>query len=273
MRKQWILFLLLGTSIAISNAQNQERLEFDLRPNEPQPEIVPIESQGFIIFNPAKERKEDGIAHMALSFYDTSFKKIWEKDVASNKKLNLTFYEHFEDTFYLIFSNSSKEILEVATIEPASGNITHYEFYVVKGTDIQDFVVHQNQLIIGGTIKNMPLIQKMDLNTQKTITLPSIVEGKQVSVNELFINEKTNQVSAVISSSFDKTKNVIVRTFGNERNQFEDLVITSDQNYDFHTAKITEISKEEKLVMGSYGFRNSANTQGFYMAKFINFAI
>lgn len=250
--------------------QSKSRLEFEIRPNEPKPEIVPIEKLGIIVFNPAREKKEDGLSSITFAFYNTEFEKVWEKNVITNKKLNLNFYEYFENAFYLIFNNRNKESLEVVKINPATAAIDNYKFFVVKGTEIKDFVVKNNKVVIGGAIKNTPLIQQIDLNTKKTKTLPSIVEGKSVAVQEVFINAKTNAISAVISSTFDKNKNVIIRTYRQNPSKFDDLIITSNKKFDFHTAKVTSLDAGIKLVLGSYGYRKNANTQGFYIAKFID---
>ena len=202
MRIRVILILLMGLLwLGDVCGQSKSRLEFEIKPNQPQPEIVPIERLGIIVFNPSQEKKEDGLSNIKFTFYNTNFEKVWERDVLSNKKLNLNFYEYFDGGFYLIFNNVTKESLEVVKIDPATAEITNYEFYVVKGTTINDFVVKDDKVVIGGSIKNSPLIQQMDLNTKKIKTLPSIVEGKSVEVLEVFINSKTNAMSAVISST------------------------------------------------------------------------
>lgn len=265
-----ILIMIVGLiGLAEVYGQSRSRLEFEIKPNESQPEIVPVNNLGFMIFNPGKEKKQEGLSHLKLSFYDTNFKHVWEKIVTSNKKLNLNFYEYFDGAFYLIFSNNTKEDLEVVKIDPETSEINNYKFYVVRGTQINDFVVKNNKMIIGGSIKNVPLIQQLDLVTLKTKTLPSIIEGKSVEVQEVFVNAQTNTVNAVISSKLGKNKIAIVRTFRDPSNKFDDLVIRSDKKYDFHTAKVTSISPFEKLVMGSFGLRKSDNTQGFYIAKFV----
>lgn len=270
MRIRVILILLMGLLwLEDVYGQSKSRLEFEIKPNQPQPEIVPIERLGIIVFNPSKEKKEDGLSNIKFTFYNTNFEKVWERDVVSNKKLNLNFYEYFDGGFYLIFNNVTKESLQVVKIDPATAEITNYEFYVVKGTTINDFVVKDDKVVIGGSIKNSPLIQQMDLNTKKTKTLPSIVEGKSVEVLEVFINSKTNAMSAVISSTFNRNKNVIVRTYRKNPSKFDDLVISSNKKFDFHTARVTNLNAGEKLVMGSYGYRKNSNTQGFFIAKFV----
>ena len=270
MRIREILIIMMGLLwVGDVYGQSKSRLEFEIKPNQPQPEIVPIEKQGIIVFNPAIEKKEDGLSSIKFTFYNTEFEKVWEKSVVSNKKLNLNFYEYFDGAFYLIFNNVTKESLEVVKIDPATAEVSNYEFYVVRGTKISDFVVKDDKVVIGGAIKNTPLIQQMDLKTRKIKTLPSIVEGKSVEVQEVFINSKTKAISAVISSTFNKNKNVIVRTYQKNPSKFDDLVISSSRKFDFHTAKVTGLNAFEKLVMGTYGYRKNSNTQGFYIAKFV----
>ena len=270
MRMRIILILVMSLLwLSDGYGQSKSRLEFEIKPNQPQPEIVPIEKQGIIVFNPAIKKKEEGLSSINFTFYNTEFEKVWEKEVVTNKKLNLSFYEYFDGAFYMIFNNSSKEFLEVVKIDPATADISNYEFYVVRGTKINDFVVKDEKVVIGGAIKNVPLIQQMDLKTKKVKTLPSILEGKLVEVLEVFVNAKTNAINVVISSTFNKNKNVIIRSFKRDPGKFDDLVITSDTKFDFHTAKVTNLNAGEKLVMGSYGYRKNSNTQGFYIAKFI----
>ncbi len=270
MRKIKYLILLIGIFVlAKSEGQPKSRLEFEMKPTESQPEIVPIANLGFVIFNPGKEKKKDGLSAIKLAFYDTNFELKWEKKVVSNKKLDLSFYEFFEGKFYLLFNNLTKEDLEIVEIEPTAAKITNHKFYAIKGTKINDFLVADNKAYIGGAIKNAPLIQQLDLTTKKTKTLPSIIDGRSVEVQEVFVNNQTKSVNAIISSKLDKNKIVIVRTFDHNSSNFNDLIIKSDKKYDFHTAKVTNITPFEKLVMGSFGYRKSDNTQGFYIAKFV----
>ncbi len=270
MRMVKFLLMIVGVIVVFDGlGQTKSRLEFEMKPTETQPEIVPVANLGFVIFNPGKEKKKDGLSALKFSFYDTNFELKWEQKVVANKKLDLNYYEFFEGNFYLLYNNPAKEDLEIVKINPLTSKVTNYQFYAIKGTKINDFLVSNNQVYIGGAIKNAPLIQQLDLATKKTKTLPSIIEGKSVEVQEVFVNEQTNSINAVISSKFDKNKIVIVRTFDDNSSNFNDLVIKSDRKYDFHTAKVTNISPFEKLVMGSFGYRKSDNTQGFYIAKFV----
>ncbi len=267
-----VLFFILLTLISYFEASAQEntRIEIEIKPGESQPEIIPINNKGFILFNPVKFEKEGKEKQMKLSFYNTGFAPVWEEEVASSKKLNLVFYEYFENYFYLLFNSSSQDIMEIIKVDPLTGKNQKFEFYSVKGTTLTDFVVHEENIYIAGSIKKTPIIQKLNIQSNKAITLPSIVDGKNVQVTELFIDDHGKGVSAVISSSFDRSKNVIIRTFGSSQNKFKDLIIKSEQSFDFHTAKISHLENNVKLIMGSYGYRKSNNSQGFYMAKFVN---
>ncbi|MDN5200804.1 hypothetical protein QQ008_05515 [Fulvivirgaceae bacterium BMA10] len=254
----------------LAQENNKTRLELKVRSGEKQPEVVPLGEFGVAVFNPSRAKKSANDALIKFTCYSVEFEKSWETEIAVSKKLGLTKYEFINGQLYLLFHHGNREDLQIVKIDPEDGAYEKFDFYALKRLEINDFTISDNKVYIVGSLRNAPIAQELNLETTRVRTLPAAINGKSVEATDIFINPDNGAVSVTFNSTIHKNKTSIIRSYFESGSKFEDFLISPDTQYDLLTAKLSSPKEDEKLVLGTYGYRKSVNSQGFYIAKFTN---
>ncbi|MEO1051183.1 MAG: hypothetical protein AAFX87_11180 [Bacteroidota bacterium] len=266
-----ILFLIVVTlTPALAQQDKELRLEIPVKPSAPKPELIAMGEQGFILVN-KNYGVEDGERTIYIEKYDAKFEKNWQNEIKYNKKLRLGRYEYFEDltTLYMIFNEDSREELQVFRINAITGHIDEYNFYYLSRLTINNFTVDDNILYAAGTLKRQPVALALNLNTNRVSPIPSVYDGKSVFIQDIRnVNDK--EIGLTVSLEQNRRRMIILRTFRKDKtNSFNDLRIQPEPEYDLINAKASKLANgNKKIVIGTFGFRNNENSQGFYFSRY-----
>ncbi len=269
MRRLSILFftcsLLSQGLIAQSDAT---RVEIPIRPNETRPLVVPMDSMGFAVLDKRLGNLLGPANMIKITGYDAGMQQQWKKTISYNRRLSLRLYEYQQNKLFLIFGNENREEVEFYVIDPKSGEIEEHKFHYLDRLLIEDFTVIDNNVYILGTLKRLPVLLEFDLNTYKIASFPMAINAKNVSVLDVF-NSGPSQVTATISMQVNKRKQILAKIYDTNTKKGEEFVVRPSEEYDLLNGKLTVLNNNDKLVIGTYGYRNKPGSQGMYVGGYV----
>jgi hypothetical protein len=261
-----IAFLL--SLVPAFSQSDSSRIEISVRPNEQKPLVVPMDSLGFAVLDSRSDNLLDPANILKVVGYDTDMKEQWRQSISYNKRLSLTQYEYHESNLYLIYNNQSREEVEFYIIQSTSGEVAKYIFSYLDNLVIDDFSVINKKVYILGTLKRLPVLLEFDLSTKKVAPFSMAISAKNVKVLEVLRNGNT-QITATISMEVNKEKQILAKTFDVNTKQSTEFVVKPAKEYGLLTGKLTALNAMDKLVVGTYGYRNRATSQGMYVAAYV----
>ncbi|MDH5367927.1 MAG: hypothetical protein OEW67_13155 [Cyclobacteriaceae bacterium] len=263
MQKRFVLILILWSTTWIVIAQDTIRVEIDQKYNDPQPEVVSAGVFGVVLL----EHKRDmspGI--MNLIHYDTVLEKRWEQEFPFTKKLDLVDHIVERDKLYMVFNDEYEETLEVAVADLSVKQVNVFHFPYFNRFDIKEMCVKNGEVYIAGMLRKLPAAIRLNLKELLLTSLPMAINGDRIEIEDMFV-AKNERVSVTIAFQQRRNKEVLIKEF-DEDNISDDLLITPTEEYDLVNGKVSHLGSKSKIVIGTYGYRNSDATQGFYIAGF-----
>jgi len=261
----FVCYVLSQSVIAQSEAT---RVEIPMRPNETRPLVVPMDSLGFAILDKRQNNLLAPSNVVKVTGYDADMQLQWEKSITYNRRLSLRLYEFQQGKLYLIFGNQSREEVEFYIINPKSGEVQKHDFFYLENLLMEDFTIVAENVYILGTLKRLPVLLGFDLATKKVVPFPMSINAKNIEVLEVS-NSGYSQVTVTISMQVNKRKQVLVKTFNTKTKQGEEFVVRPSEKYDLFNGKVTALNAKDKLVIGTYGYRNRNGSQGMYVGGYV----
>lgn len=265
-----ILFLLLCCVLNQSTiAQNDTtRVEIPIRPNETRPLVVPMDSMGFVLLDSRLGSLLDPSNVIKVTGYGTDMQKHWEESITYNRRLTLRLYEFQQGKLYLIFGNQTREDVEFYIIDPTTGEVEKHDFFYLDNLIIEDFTVHSGNIYILGTLKRLPVLLEFDIVANKVSPFPLAINAKEAEVLEVF-NSGDFQVSVTVSMEVNRVKQILTKTFDTRTKDGQEFIVQPSAEYDLLNGKVTVLNSKDKLVIGTYGYRNRKESQGMYVGGYV----
>lgn len=265
MRLHTLTFLLLLMLATTVQAQEVMRLELPWKSSEELPIVIPADESGVMVFRENTVAKVQG-RQWEFAFFDTTLVKAWETRFEVSKRMELTGFEYMEDKLYMLFHSERDDLLEVIRVYPEDGTVSSAQAYTVNKLEITDFEVLFDEVYVAGIVRNTPLILRVDTQNKRSQVMPSAFGGKQPKVTEMYASAQSGSVNVVLTMVQQKREAIVIRSY--KQGDHQDFVIVPEPEYDLLNGKVAFSGPDMQVVIGTYSYKNSENTQGFYYARF-----
>ena len=247
MRKT-VCILLLSLCVFAVQAQNSRRVEIESKSKAENMHIVPVESEGVVLFSEVEKGK------YAFTRYNTDLKQDWSIDCRVNPALDLTRYIYRDKAIYLLFSRFKTPVYQVVKLNVRAGFAAKYEFNSLDKLDIIDFDAIGNNIFLAGKTRNEPVLIRINLLERQTKVLPSAFRVR-TDIQSIEADSIHNVINAVFVTSKGKEKKVFVKTYSPEGEMLTNVALSADKKirYDLLTGKVSNLNEAEQLVIGTYG--------------------
>lgn len=199
-------------------------------------------------------------------------------DLFGNIDANLDYVTHSYDGHFLhlLFSRFKSNAYSVFRINLSTGKYEKYQIYSVDRMEISNFKVLNKSVFIGGIINSQPMVLFTNLAQKSTRILPSVIKGQsEIQAMDL---DTSQQLINITYTSGNKPKNyqLIVRSFDEEGNQYNQIVMEPNDEFAMMNAKSNQINDSLQVVVGTYGHKNSIGSnkgptsQGIYFSSFLD---
>lgn len=247
-------------------AQNKNRIEIEMKTGMSQPLVVSAKGVGLVIIERIKPNILEVKDQLVLSGYDTEFTKLWSKEIPYNRRLNFIRYEAFDEFVYLIFGHESLETLQIVRVDIISGDVKVHNFSYFKRFIVRGFCARDDKMYVAGLLKQLPIVIELNLTNNKISALPLPVDGKRVNMQDIYFS-RNGDVTVSLAFEKEKSKSVLVKSYRADGTS-ADLVIAPEVEYALLNGKMTQLGTKSGIVIGTYAYRNSESTQGFYIGGY-----
>jgi len=264
------LAILSLSNFTIVKAQNPNRIEIPVKSSDAAIFNIPLGEKGVVILTQTSKTQ------FTIAKLDINFNQNWT--LTGNVDANLDYVTHSFDGQYLhlLFSRFKSNAYSVFRIKLTDGKFEKYQIYSVDKMEISNFKVLNKSVFIGGIINSQPMVLFTNLAQKSTRILPSVVKG-QSEIQSMDL-DTAQQLINITYTSGNKPKNyqLIVRSFDEEGNQYNQIVMEPNEEYAMMNAKSNQINDSLQVVVGTYGHKNTIGSnkgptsQGIYFNSFLD---
>ena len=265
-----LLFFYLICGIFNLNAQSNSRLEIPVRNTDAAIFNIPIGEKGLVILT--QTSKSD----FQIAKLNTSFQQDWTAKGSIDPSMDYVTHSYDGRFLHLLFSRFKSNAYSVFRIDIVNGKFEKYQIYSVDRMEISNFKVLNQSVFIGGIINSQPMVLFTNLKQKVTRILPSVVKG-QSEIQSMDL-DTAQQLVNITYTSGNRPKNyqLIVRSFDEEGNQYNQIIMEPNDEFAMMNAKASQINDSLQVVVGTYGHKNSVGSnkgptsQGIYFSSFID---
>ena len=236
------------------------RLEFEAALNSDIYELVPLGSQGFLVFFETRDVAGEGSKNWLFIFYNPSFTEVWKANIPVITDASYQNYIQNDSLLYLFFLNSDKvkpgtDNFQLLTLDLAKGLSYETKGNLPAESIFVKFCIAGTKVFLGLNLKNeQAAIYSIDLKSgpisEFRITYPD-----QNIIEDIVYDPFHDQVITTVSNFIERRQNKIFM-----------LVLSVDSGFIYdmevspvlagkylNTAKINIPDSAQLFLLGTYG--------------------
>lgn len=268
-RNLFLGFFLFGFFF-VAQAQTLNRLEIPVRNTDAAIFNIPIGAKGLVVMT--QTSKTD----FQIAKLNTEFQQEWTAKGSIEASMDYVTHSFDGKYLHLLFSRFKSNAYSVFRIDILNGKFEKYQIYSVDRMEISNFKVLNQSVFIGGIINSQPMVLFTNLKQKSTRILPSVVKG-QSEIQSMDL-DTAQQLINITYTSGNKPKNyqLIVRSFDEDGNQYNQIVMEPNDEFAMMNAKANQINDSLQVVVGTYGHKTSVGSgkgptsQGIYFSSFLD---
>jgi len=222
--------------------------------------------------------KEEGLAlFRELNKYKNS-NKIWELillDTALQEKKNLEIeikdrykmvgYECTPGHLYFLFrtGETSKNDFELIDIDLTGSEAGRYQFKPDLDFKLTHFSRVGTNFIFGGYVNNEPAVILFEQPNNHIRVIPGFFQ-KDTELVDLRMNQNQTFNTVLIDRGSKENRKLVFRTFDQSGKQLLEDIVPIDEQKSLQTGITSILEREDLVILGTWGERNSKQSIGFY---------
>lgn len=295
---RYICLLFIFLECACYTFSQTTRLEIEVNTTSDQFNVVPIDENGVVLlYQGAQKGINSKNNKWIISRYDTALAEIWSQEILLNDMQFSNFYRDNNFVYFLFIKQSEFSIVKL-NIENADTEITKGRLKYTNFT-IEDFkVIGENAFWGGSAFPNSNEILFRSVMTYLFFPLafiPNFIPGKQAMLmhsnlenkitREIAFNYKgTSSVTSIEIDSLNQKFNTLIynKTNRNSTIYIQDFNYNGLRNkniafnpytpkYQILNSKLSITNNSEKIIIGTYSYKNNLGAQGVYMSNITNY--
>lgn len=281
-KKPFILILFI-TIFYNAFAQKPVRVEIETQSSDAY-RITPFAEKGVMLFYESNEKKKTRSEDVwYFSFYSSSFKKLWSKELKTSKAWSFRGVENDSDNLYMFFAKpyfNAKTPIMIIEINIKNGEHKLHTTEIPVKSDVSEFVLSNKNAFIGGEteqsdfahvsqtcfsftlvpfitgwsfIKTKPVIYTWDLNNESG-QLVATEFKKETFVESIQPSANQNSANYLIKNDASRKDSYLyIYDIDSKGNQNKTIRLESDDNQRrLNNGKIHPIDESNKIIIGTY---------------------
>lgn len=253
-----------GQDSVILQLLQPHRFEKEQKFSDDEFTIISLKEDGLALLRD-KNKYKSGFKTWELILLDTALRVQKELDLEIDQRKNLVGYEQTPGFLYLLFKTgeSAKLVLELFSIQLDNGEITQLEIKPELTLQLSHFIKVADNFVFGGYVNNEPTVLLYSPGTEGLKVLPGFFQ-KQTELVDLRPNQNQTFNTVMIDRSDRTQQNLIFKTFDAHGLELLEDVIPIDEDYTLQTGISSMLIREDLAIVGTWGSRNSKQSNGFY---------
>lgn len=272
MKKRYFLliFNVLLSIVALSQINQETKLEFEIKPGFRIGYVQSLENEKFLIYQRKKEKKE---TVRQIGVYDKHFDKIYDFTLISDKTYNRTFTCHSEHDYVMLNWHYKKGDYKFTRVKYATGRKEIYhgsfgkKFTITEMFDIGEYI-H----LIGYHKKSDFLTYLVfNKNTWEQKTVSFFKESADYLDLSYELDEEKQLVYYNYTESIRRRRNDIamfsILKANGEITDYHNVVVSDNLDHRLISTKINSIEDGSVFISGSYSKGNATYALGVFLIK------
>lgn len=226
--------------------------------------IIPLKKEGLCLVQD-KDKYSGGKKLWEIIFLDSALqeKKVLEVPVESRNQL--TGYEYAPGEVYLLYrvGETNRNQLAVVEIQLDTYEIKHHLISPELALQLSHFTKAGNSIVIGGYVNREPTILLYDLSSQNIKVLPGFFQ-KDTELVDLRVNQNNTFNVILIDRDAREQNKLVLRTFDDSGKILLEDEVSIDSRKALQTGITSTLEREDMIIAGNWGERNSKQSSGFF---------
>lgn len=259
--------ILFGILLFFTSAQSQviqtQRYEREDTQFDEEFTIIPLKKDGLVLIRGANKYKS-GKRTWELTLIDTLLQEVYPLEFEVDNRNNLIGYEHSEGHCHFLFvRNESNPILELTTIQFSTKEIVSNTINPEFNFKLTHFHKVGTNFIFGGVVNLEPCVLVFNPKNENLKLVPGFFT-KNTELMDVRVNQNETFNTLLIDKANVDNRKIIFKTFDSFGNQLlEDISIVED-DLTIQTGICSSLHREDLLIVGAWGKKNSKSASGFY---------
>ena len=258
--KKLLCILVLLVSLASSGQTGVVRLEFEAAINSDIYEMVPLASQGFLVFYETTEKAGEESKYWFFQFYGPTFEEIWKANIPIVTGANYQDYSRSDSLVQLFFLNDGKVKTGKDNFQLLTLDLKNQVSYETRGSVPSEsafsrFCVDGTKVFFGLNLKNeQASIFAIDPDSS-TISEFRITYPDQNIIEDLYFDKNTGHLVSIISNylSHKQSKMYFLALSAGATFKYDLEIYPVLTGKYLNAARITVTDSSNYMITGTYG--------------------
>ena len=264
MRKLGIILMILWPCTTLAQELSEVR---SIEVNSPWLELIPIDNQGFLMFEYQALNLEDNQLGLIVSRYDMELNKVWDSMLPFDKQLQLTWYQVSDDHLFIVLSDQKKQQIEVFKLDVSNAKGNKQEYQFSNPFDVSTILSHGSRTWIAGKMKQQGVLFELESGSSQYRTLPTAYVNLVNEVSELQYHEPTNTLTFILKTIINKQESCVFRGIDISKNKVVfDVELQVEQKYHMDQIKYLNLDHAQ-IVTGTLYKKDVERTEGLFQFR------
>jgi len=256
--------LFAGRAMLHAQVLQSHRYELDQKNSDDYFNVINLKEEGIALFR-EREKFKSSNRIWQLVLLDTDLKEKKSFDLEIKERNKMVGYEVAPGYVYFLFrvGETTKNDFELIEVPLSDGEPVHYLISPDLDYKLTHFIKVGKSFAFGGYVNSEPAVIIYELATKHSKVVPGFFQ-KDTELMDLRAN-LNNTFNAVLTDRATKgNRNLIFRTFDHTGKMLMDDIVPIDEARTLQTGVTSTLEREDLVVLGTWGERNSKQSNGFY---------
>jgi hypothetical protein len=260
-----IIFLLICT---LNPAQSQviqaRRFEREQKNSDDYFHIISLKEKGLALFR-ERDKYKNSNRIWELLFLDTAMNEKSVLELEIKERYKMVGYETSDDDLYFLFRTGETNRNDLMLIDISMRGDEKNRYMIKPDMDFKltHFIKAGNNFVFGGYVSNESVLVIFEPSSNNLKVVPGFFQ-KDTELVDLRTNQNQTFNCVMINRTSRGERKMIFRTFDETGKQLMEDAVVIDDDITLQTGLSSTLEREDLLVAGTYGERNSKQSQGFY---------
>ncbi|MCD9019474.1 hypothetical protein [Parachryseolinea silvisoli] len=267
-RTGWMLVLLtvLGAPATTGWAQVQQphRFEREQKNSDDYYNVISLKEEGLALYR-ERDKYKNSNRIWELLLLDTALQEKRVVELEIKERYKMVGYEVTAGQLYFLYrtGETTRNDFELVRVTLASGEYTRYSIKPDLDFKLTHFSKAGGSFAFGGYVNNEPAIFLYELETGNRKVVPGFFQ-KDTELVDLRTNQNGTFNTVTIDRGSKGDRFMLFRTFDGSGELLLEDRVPIEENRTLQTGITSTLEREDLVLLGTWGERNSKQSNGFY---------
>ncbi len=258
--------LMLGTLPVLSQSVlvQTHRFEKEMKSSDYHFTQISLESNGLLLVRD-NERFASSKRIWEVSRLDTTLSEVWYKEVEVENRFRLVGFEASYSFLFMLFreGESDRSDFHLVRLSLAGTFEERYQISFDVSFKVTHFIAVGDNIALGGYVVNQPSVAVYE-SAEKSLRIIPGFFNTDMDLLDVRANRNNTFNVLIIHSIFNENTEMVARTFDDTGRLLVEDKIPLSRDIRILSGATSTLVRDELLVVGTYGARNSKLSSGVY---------